>query len=109
KPSAIKYLQFHFPSINKSYDVDNRNAFVKAYTRKYGVSPNKYAVRGFDLTLDILLRLASGDNLYDASSSDIETEYIENKFRYSKKLFGGYVNEAAYVVKYDNLKIVNAN
>ena len=72
------------------------------------MSPNKYAVRGFDLTLDLLLRLASEDDLYKASSSDIETEYVENKFRYSKKMFGGFYNEAVYVVKYDNLTIVEA-
>ena len=72
------------------------------------MSPNKYAVRGFDLTLDLLLRLASEDDLYKASSSEVETEYVENKFRYSKKLFGGYYNEAVYIVKYDNLTIVEA-
>jgi hypothetical protein len=70
------------------------------------LSPNKYAVRGFDLTLDILLRLASENDLYEASTSDIETEYVENKFRYSKKLFGGYFNEAVYIVKYVDLEIV---
>ncbi len=105
----LSNLQFHYPSVNKSYDVDDINAFVKQYRRVYGVTPNRYAVRGFDLTMDVLLRLASNDNLYEASGSDIETEYVENKFRYSKKLFGGYVNEAVYIVKYDNLKIVKAN
>ena len=55
------------------------------------------------------MRLASEDNLYEASSDDIETEYIENKFRYNKALFGGYVNKAVYIVKYDDLRIVKAN
>ncbi len=105
----LSNLQFHYPSVNKSFDVDSPNGFIKAYSEKYGVSPNKYAIRGFDLTLDVLLRLASKDNLYEASSNAIETEYIENKFRYAKKLFGGYTNEAVYIVKYDNLKIVNVD
>lgn len=105
----LSNLKFHYPSINKTADIgSSRNAFIRAYRRAYNVSPNKYAVRGFDLTLDLLLRLASEDDLYLASSSDIETEYVENKFRYSKKLFGGYYNEAVYVVKYDNLTIVEA-
>jgi LysM repeat protein len=104
----LSNLKFHYPSVNKTIDVLARNSFVKNYMNTYNVSPNKYAVRGFDLTLDLLLRLASGDDLYQTSSSDIETEYVENKFRYSKKLFGGYYNEAVYIVKYDDLTIVEA-
>ena len=73
---------------------------------KYGAEPNKYAVRGFDLTMDLLLRLSIEEYLFDASSSDIETEYVENKFRYSKKMFGGYYNETGYILKFEDLKIV---
>jgi len=105
----LSNLKFHYPSVNKTADVSSsKNAFIRAYRRVYNVSPNKYAVRGFDLTLDLLLRLSSEDDLYSASSKDIETEYVENKFRYTKKLFGGYYNEAVYIVKYDNLTIVEA-
>ena len=105
----LSNLKFHYPSPNKTTDIlTARNPFVRAYRRKYNVSPNKYAVRGFDLTLDLLLRLASEDDLYEASSSEVETEYVENKFRYAKKPFGGYYNEAVYIVKYDNLTIVEA-
>ncbi|MEM5564642.1 LysM peptidoglycan-binding domain-containing protein [Psychroserpens sp. AS72] len=105
----LSNLKFHYPSINKTADIgSSRNAFIRAYRREYNVSPNKYAVRGFDLTLDLLLRLASEDDLYTASSSDIETEYVENKFRYTKKMFGGFYNEAVYVVKYQDLTIVEA-
>jgi hypothetical protein len=50
--------------------------------------------------------LSVEENLYKASTSDVETEYIENKFRYSKKLFGGYINEASYIIMYDDLKLV---
>ena len=104
----LSNLEFHYPSVNKTISVGSRNSFVKKYMNTYNVSPNKYAVRGFDLTLDLLLRLASEEDLYQASSSAIETEYIENKFRYSKKMFGGYYNEAVYIVKYEDLTIVEA-
>ena len=102
----LSNLNFHFPSVNKACSTPAQNNFIKNYKKEYGVEPNKYAVRGFDLTLDVLLRLASEDDLYTASKSDVETEYVENKFRYSKKLFGGYFNEALYIVKYDNLSII---
>ena len=105
----LSNLKFHYPSVNKDFDEEKYSNFVKAYRRTYGISPSKYVARGFDITLDLLLRLATEDNLYEASDDIIETEYIENKFRYNKSSFGGYTNEAVYIVKYDNLKIVEAN
>lgn len=102
----LSSLQFHYPSVNKIHNKNHFNSFIKAYQNKYKIDPNKYAIRGFDLTLDILLRLAFKANLYEASTTDIETEYTENKFRYNKDVFGGYINEALYIMKYDDLKIV---
>lgn len=104
----LSNLKFHYASVNRDFDINSTNGFVEKYREEYGVSPSKYAVRGFDITLDVLMRLASGDNLYQSSGSALETEYIENKFRYNKSFFGGYVNEALYIVKYDDLKIVEA-
>ncbi|MCF6294059.1 MAG: LysM peptidoglycan-binding domain-containing protein [Flavobacteriaceae bacterium] len=104
----LSKLKFHYPSVNRAFDIEKSNSFVTRYKRVWKTEPNKYAIRGFDLTMDVLLRLAIDEDLYKASNNDIETEYVENKFRYSKKLFGGYYNEAVYIVKYDELKIVEA-
>ncbi|MEO8773711.1 MAG: LysM peptidoglycan-binding domain-containing protein [Gelidibacter sp.] len=93
-------LKFHYPSINKSLNFEEPDSFVKSYKKQYGIEPNKFAARGFDLTLDILLRLASEDDLYKASQNSVQTQYTENKFRYSKKMNGGYYNEAVFIVKY---------
>ena len=103
---TLSKLKFHYPSPNRPISEEQPDAFVKAYQKKFYTTPNRYAIRGFDLTMDVLLRLATADDLYNASSHDIETEYVENKFRYGKKMFGGYYNEAMYIVKFDNLKIV---
>jgi len=103
----LSNLRFHYPSYNLDYDSESSNSFVKRYQRVYGGLPSRYATRGFDLTMDILLRLASADDLYKAADNAIETQYVENKFRYSKKLFGGYYNEAVFIVKYQDLKIVD--
>jgi len=94
-------LQFTFPSVSKSYDSGEKNAFLISYKEAYGVFPNRYAVRGFDVTYDILLRLANAENLFDGLSIEGETEYIESKFRYDKKLFSGYSNQAFYILKYN--------
>ena len=95
-------LNFTFPSVNKSYNFKDKNAFLVSYKNKHDVLPNRFAVRGFDVTYDVLLRLAIADDVYDANDSNVETEYIENKFRYTKKMFSGYQNNALYIIKYNN-------
>jgi AraC-like DNA-binding protein len=96
-------LQLTYPSVSKSYDYKNPSAFITSYKNKYGVLPNRYAVRGFDVTYDILLRLSIGDTMYDAIDVGGETQYEENKFFYVRS-GRGYNNNAAYIMKYtDNL------
>ena len=104
----LSNLQFHFPSIKKDFSDEKPDAFVKNYRKKYGFSPNSYVVRGFDITMDILLRLSYKDNLYESAKLDTETTYSENKFLYKKKLFGGYYNTATYIIKYNDLMIMEA-
>jgi len=94
-------LNFTFPSVNKSYNFKDKSAFLVSYKNKYEVLPNRFAVRGFDVTYDVILRLAIADDVYDANDSNVETEYIENKFRYTKKMFSGYQNNALYIIKYN--------
>ncbi|GAA3786197.1 LysM peptidoglycan-binding domain-containing protein [Corallibacter vietnamensis] len=102
----LSNLQFHFPTISKMYNEDDNNSFAKNYENRFGVSPNKLAVRGFDLTMDVVLRLSSSEDLYTSVNDTPLTSYVENKFAYKKKLFGGYYNNTVYLVKYNDLKIV---
>lgn len=102
-------LKFTFPSVNKNYDFNEKDPFLISYKNEYGVLPNRYAVRGFDIMYDILLRLASADDMYKASENDFVTEYIENKFQYTNKLLSGYQNNAVYIVEYnDKLQFIEA-
>jgi len=105
----LSHLEFHFPTISKSYNEDDNNSFVKAYEKRYGITPNKVAVRGFDLTMDVVLRLVSSEDLYLSVNEAPVTEYVENKFAYKKKFLGGYYNDTVYLVKYQDLKIVEVN
>ena len=98
-------LNFTFPSVNKSYNYKDKDPFLISYKNKYGVYPNRYAVRGFDITYDILLRLGSADDVIASTENDYVTEYVENKFRYAKSNSSGYQNHATYIIKYkDNLE-----
>ena len=104
----LSNLQFHFATGFKPYDenqIDNK-WFIKKYIKKYNITPNNKAVKGFDLTMDVALRLATSPDLYKSVQDAPSTEYLENKFAYKKQLMGGYYNNAVYLVKYDNLSIV---
>lgn len=77
--------------------------FFNQFRKRFNAFPSKYAVRGFDLSLDILLRLASTENdLY--SNYKHPTKFVENKFSYDINKDGvGYTNNAFYLLQYDGL------
>ncbi|CAN5340869.1 LysM peptidoglycan-binding domain-containing protein [soil metagenome] len=97
-------LNFTYPSEYKEFDETISDKFIDDYKSKYGVIPNSYAVRGYDLTLDILLRLASMSTLEKSIQQNVITEYVENKFYYRPRLNGGFSNHAVYIMQLnDNL------
>lgn len=100
--TRLAKLNFTFPSVNRTAVNDAPEPFLISYKNKYGVMPNRYAIRGFDVTYDVLLRLASEKNIYNAILPENETVYIENKFRYEKTEDNGYCNQAAYILKLNN-------
>ena len=102
----LSNLKFHFATASKTYKENGKSIFVKKYKKLYNITPNNRAVRGFDLTMDVVLRLVSSQDLYASVISAPLTEYLENKFSYTKKLFGGYFNDSVYLVMYDDLTIV---
>jgi LysM repeat protein len=105
----LSALHFMFASNSKSYSDTDNNAFVKAYTKLYNITPNKRATRGFDLTMDVVLRLATAKDMYESANEVPLTEYVENKFSYKRKSSGGYYNDSAYILKYQDLNIVEIN
>ena len=104
----LSKLNFHFASTSKEYSEIDNNVFVKNYTRLYNITPNKRAVKGFDLTMDSVLRLVSSEGIYMSVNNAPLTEYVENKFAYKKKLVGGYYNNTVYLLKYEDLTVVEA-
>lgn len=103
--SHLSNLGFTYPSIEKEIEA---NSFVKMYRRKYGIEPDRYAIRGFDITFDILLKLAYKNNLFEAGKSIGETSYTANKFNYRKDASSGYYNQAAYILYYNKMLIIEA-
>ena len=101
--SDLSNLNFQFPSVY-NYN-EGLSDFGKNYKSRYGNYPSRYATRGFDLALDLLLRLAAFDFLY-MELTNTQTKYLENKFKYAQPQSGGYVNQSAYILKYQDLFVI---
>ena len=99
----LSNLHFQYPSVNFNYQISD--VFEQRFIQEFGTFPNKYAIRGFDITMDVLLRLSKYGTLY-AETSSFQTTYLENKFQYILQPYGGYKNEAGYILKYEDLYIV---
>jgi len=98
----LSNLRFTYPSV---YRIPESNSFSRRYEKRFGSLPDRYAVRGFDLTYDLLLKLAYKNNLAEVSRYIGETEYSGNKFDYEKDVDQGYFNQASYIMVFEDLRI----
>lgn len=73
--------------------------FYKKYKAKNYALPTKYAIRGFDVTYDALIRIASSNNLNDGLRAGI-SERISSLFDYDKKLFESFENRGVFLIQY---------
>jgi hypothetical protein len=88
-----------YPSITKPNDSAMNTGFENSYKKQNNVFPNQFAVRGFDVTFDTLLRL-SQEKTFEETIQSASTEYVENKFDYDQSE-AGYVNNGVFVLYYD--------
>ncbi len=98
----LSNLKFTYPSVNRQV---TNNSFVERYRKRFGDDPDRYAIRGFDLTYDLLLKLAYNNNLIEVSRFIGETEYNGNKFDYQRIGVSGYYNQSSYIMMIDDLRI----
>jgi LysM repeat protein/ABC-type branched-subunit amino acid transport system substrate-binding protein len=95
---SLATVNYTFPQMNR--DTGSENIFATHFFNRHGITPNEFATRGFDVAMDVILRQASADDLYDSAMRNGKTVMVENSFSYTKKLFEGYYNEAGYILRY---------
>jgi ABC-type branched-subunit amino acid transport system substrate-binding protein len=93
-------LHLMYPSATRENTSPEAQIFMKNYRAKNKVNPSAFAIRGFDITFDTMMRL-SQDKTYQETAETMITEQVENKFEYRKKEEGGYVNNGTYILYYD--------
>lgn len=100
KSEMLAKLNLHYPSAIRENNSDETSSFFKEYKKKNNIFPNQYAIRGFDVTFDVLLRLSQKDD-FEKTAKNIASEQIESKFIYTKSPNGGFYNSGVYILYYN--------
>ena len=98
--TRLTKLKLLYPSLSRPNESDEANQFDVKYKKVNKIIPNQYAIRGFDITFDTLLRL-SQDNTFEETIQTSPSEQIENKFNYVQNATYGYTNNGIYILYYD--------
>ena len=98
-------LKLLYPSMTRENSSVGAEIFEKNYKLKNKVTPNAFAIRGFDVTFDALMRLSQSTTFSESTSTQV-TEQVESKFDYFKNESGGFANKGLYILYYDaDLKV----
>ena len=96
----LERLNFTYPSSEFVDELnDETKRFNKKYRSKYYNYPSQYAIKGFDVTYDVLLRLTNYDS-FNAGAGAGVSQRIGSKFEYNKKLFGSQENNGVFLIQY---------
>ena len=98
--TRLTKLKLLYPSLSRPNETDEANQFDAKYKKINKIIPNQYAIRGFDVTFDTLLRLAQ-DKTFEETVQSSPSEQIENKFDYVQNATYGYSNNGIYILYYD--------
>lgn len=93
-------LKLLYPSLSRPNETDEANQFDAKYKKLNKILPTQYAIRGFDVTFDTLMRL-SQDKTFEETIQASPSEQIENKFDYVQNATYGYSNNGIYILYYD--------
>ncbi len=104
----LTILKMLLPSLTRPNATPEAQVFEKSYREKNKIYPNQYAVRGFDVTFDTMLRLVQ-DKGFAASAAEDATQQVESKFSYFAS-GEGIVNKGVYILQYnEDLTVTEAN
>jgi LysM repeat protein len=102
--SRLIGLKMLYPSITLDDDNARSMMFTKIFREKNGYNPSQYAVRGFDVTFDVIMRLFQPEGIAATMGSKSSAQ-VENKFAYNA-VNGGNYNKGVYILQYDEGMLV---
>lgn len=100
-------LKMMYPSVTKNNQSGYYKSFQEKFKKANNINPNLFATRGFDVTLDTILRIYQENGFQDSALTSM-SEQLESKFNYIKIEEGNY-NTGIYLMQYtDDLTIEEA-
>ncbi|MGG5506826.1 MULTISPECIES: LysM peptidoglycan-binding domain-containing protein [unclassified Myroides] len=100
KIETLVGLNYTFPSVTRDSETSLDSAFAREYKAQNNAMPNRFAIRGYDVTLDVILRMFQREGF--TGSLGLKSTEIENKFVYSKNPEGTIRNKGVYILQYNN-------
>ena len=98
--SRLTKLKMMYPSTTFGNETDEAKQFEKNYKKKNKIYPNQFAIRGFDLVFDTIVRLSQVGS-FEETINQNATKQIQNTFDYTAKPGGGYSNNGISILYYD--------
>lgn len=105
----LTILKMLYPSLTRENNSPEALIFKNDYKKKNRIYPTQFAIRGFDITFDTMLRLSQNES-FETLAQETTTQQIDSKFEYADKEPAGYVNKGIYIIEYQedlSIKIVN--
>lgn len=98
--TRLTKLKLLYPSLSRPNETEQANQFDRRFKKINKIIPSEYAIRGFDITFDTLLRL-SQEKTFEETIQTAATDQFENKFDYVRNSTSGYSNQGIYILYYD--------
>jgi len=104
----LSALQFCFPTF---YKKTTDGVFTADFEMRYGVYPDLLAVRGFDLTMDMAIKMAHKSGWQQAQTQLGPVVYTDYKLFYSPLFTAeggesqGFYNQATFIMQYENMDV----
>ena len=100
-------INFTYADGSATFENENTINFERKYLDTFNKLPTFESLRAYDLTLDIILRLAYSKKIFFKKNN--LTKYLKNSFDYKKIDKSGYSNEAFYLLMHDGYSVKEIN
>jgi len=98
----LSRVHFHYPTpVFVDMNSQGYRSFESMYRRRYKALPTDYSIEGFDVTYDLLMRLAYNSDLISQGKS----QRLSTRYNYIENTSGSILNNGIYLVRYDGLEL----
>jgi hypothetical protein len=98
-----KILKLIYPTLALKEDLKDLKDFERKYELLHDTKPAMNAIMGYDVTLDVILRLSQKASFETSINTILNSEQTQLKFDYQKTNGFNYSNIAVYLMQYDSI------